>query len=84
MMLKDKMCLVRVGGGYEELVKYVHLHAKSEMDKINSMMETTRVGFMDLMKSLLISNKIDEKLLAKIFPMKRESDAQFIYKKSRP
>lgn len=75
MTLKENMCLVRVGGGYEELVKYVNLHEKQEVDKINNMMETTRVGFLDLIKSLLISNKIDEKVLRKLFPMKRESDA---------
>ena len=66
VILRGNQCFVRVGGGFQEISKYIEEKKKNEIDKLESFMDCKsdkKESLIEIIKNLLIHHNTEEKLL---------------------
>ena len=59
VMIKNTTCVVRIGGGFENLESYITRHEQDELDKLKRLMEEGQRSFSEVVRELLTKYKAD-------------------------
>ena len=62
-MVKNTTCVVRVGGGFENLEAYISGHEQAELEKLKRLMEEGEKSFAEVIKELLNKYKADASIV---------------------
>ena len=59
VMIKNTTCVVRIGGGFENLESYITRYEQVELDKLKRLMEEGHRSFSEVVRELLNKYKAD-------------------------
>lgn len=72
VMIKNTTCVVRIGGGFENLETYITGHEQYELEKLKKMMEDGNRSFSDVVRELLNKYKADPAVVNQFMKTIRE------------
>ena len=65
IIIKGTTCVIRVGGGFENLVEYITRHQEEELAKIDKMMDDNNKSYVQVIKDLLNKFKAEPAVITK-------------------